>query len=395
MHLSRILSKAASAGIMSTTTVPTKATASAILQLKPLPKAGPYPTGDPYLFCVYHKDEYPPGNEAMEAPWRGNGSDFNPDNDFRMYHGQMIPGFPQHPHRGFETITATIEGLVDHADSVGNCGRYGQGDLQWMTAGGGIVHSEMFPLLNMDDYNPTRFFQIWLNLPARNKMVPPSFAMFWANAVPKYTTPDGKAKATIWAGDYYLEQEQEEEQSPDQEQAPKQVQNKPPPDSWASDPDNDVALIHITIQPGGTFIVPKAHDGTVNRSLFYIEGAAGTRVDGRSIPAKSSLILDPTVDTVTLENPASATDVAEFLWMQGKPIDEPVAQYGPFVMNTQAEIKQAFVDYQTTEFGGWPWPRDDMVFPREKGRFALLDGKESIPDEDHVDTTTTTKNEEL
>jgi redox-sensitive bicupin YhaK (pirin superfamily) len=346
----------------------TKAIGSAILSSRALPTSGPYPTGDPYLFCVYHNDLYPAGNDKMEAPRRGNGSDFNSSAPYRMYHGERVPGFPQHPHRGFETITATIEGLVDHADSVGNCGRYGQGDVQWMTAGGGVVHSEMFPLLNKKADNPLRFFQIWLNLPAKNKMVPPSFAMFWANEVPKFKTEDGKVRVTIWAGHYFGVEES--------------TQNNPPPDSWASDPTNDVALIHITIQPGGKLTLPRAREETVNRSLFYIEGGTGMLVDGKVIEEKVSLVMDPTRDVV-LELPETATQNGEFLWMQGKPIGEPVAQHGPFVMNTQQEIKQAFFDYQTTQFGGWPWPRDDMVFPIDKGRFALTGGKESFPkDED-------------
>ncbi len=144
----------------------------------------------PFLFCVYHKDDYPVGNERMEAPRRGNGSDFNPNFPYRMYHGVKIPGFPQvitslhyviihsqHPHRGFETITVALSGLVDHTDSMGNAGRYGNGDLQWMTAGNGIVHGENFPLINMDKPNPLRMFQLWLNLPKANKMVPPCFVM--------------------------------------------------------------------------------------------------------------------------------------------------------------------------------------------------------------------------
>jgi hypothetical protein len=85
----------------------TRVIGSAVLSSRPLPTAGPYPTGDPYLFCVYHKDQYPAGNGKMEAPHRGDGSDFNPSAPYRMYHGEKIPGFPQHPHRGFETITAT------------------------------------------------------------------------------------------------------------------------------------------------------------------------------------------------------------------------------------------------------------------------------------------------
>eukprot|EP00242_Pyramimonas_sp_CCMP2087_P012583 CAMPEP_0198221842 /NCGR_PEP_ID=MMETSP1445-20131203/85534_1 /TAXON_ID=36898 /ORGANISM="Pyramimonas sp., Strain CCMP2087" /LENGTH=144 /DNA_ID=CAMNT_0043900143 /DNA_START=187 /DNA_END=618 /DNA_ORIENTATION=+ len=134
-------------------------------------KAGmPMRTMDPFLFCVYHKDEYPAGNARMEAPRRGNGADFNPKAAYRMYHGDKVPGFPCHPHRGFETITATVTGLIDHTDSKGNAGRYGHGDLQWMTAGSGVQHGEMFPLVNDSAPNPTRFFQLWLNLPKASKM---------------------------------------------------------------------------------------------------------------------------------------------------------------------------------------------------------------------------------
>eukprot|EP00546_Thalassionema_frauenfeldii_P021140 CAMPEP_0178896178 /NCGR_PEP_ID=MMETSP0786-20121207/1013_1 /TAXON_ID=186022 /ORGANISM="Thalassionema frauenfeldii, Strain CCMP 1798" /LENGTH=349 /DNA_ID=CAMNT_0020566521 /DNA_START=41 /DNA_END=1090 /DNA_ORIENTATION=- len=336
---------------------------SAILSNKPLPTSGPYPTSDPYLFCVYHKDQYPQGNGKMEAPFPGNGHDFNPSNPYRMYHGDLIPGFPQHPHRGFETITATIDGVIDHADSAGNCGRYGMGDLQWMTAGEGIVHSEMFPLLKTDEENPLRFFQIWLNLPAKSKMVKPSFVMFWANDVPEFRSEDDKATATVWVGSNYWGIKKN---------------NSPPPDSWASDETNDVALVHIKIHPGGKIILPKAHESSVNRSLFYIEGSSGMLVDGQAINDKVFLSLDPTKD-VTLQLPDEHKTAGEFLWLQGKPIDEPVASYGPFVMNTQQEIRQAFSDYRETEFGGWPWPRDDMVFPMEKGRFALHEGKETEP----------------
>jgi hypothetical protein len=165
------------------------AAAHPVLKIEGLP-AGPMPTPDPFLFCVYHKDAYPKGDDKMQAPRRGNGADFEPSAAYRMYHGDRIPGFPQHPHRGFETITATIEGLIDHTDSAGCAGRYGQGDLQWMTAGRGVVHGEMFPLVNASAPNPTKFFQIWLNLPARSKMVEPAFEMHWASAISTIAMPE-------------------------------------------------------------------------------------------------------------------------------------------------------------------------------------------------------------
>uniref|UniRef100_A0A7S2LFS9 Pirin n=1 Tax=Leptocylindrus danicus TaxID=163516 RepID=A0A7S2LFS9_9STRA len=335
--------------------------------------AGPQPTQDPFLFCVYHKDAYPAATDStMEAPRRGNGQDFNPSAPYRMYHGDKIPGFPQHPHRGFETITATIDGLIDHADSVGNAGRYGEGDLQWMTAGKGVVHGEMFPLVHKDKPNHTRFFQIWLNLSKKDKMVDPSFAMFWANDVPKYTSADGKAAVTTWFGDYFI----------DNNIHPNN--NKPPPNSWASNPANDVAVLHITLQPGGTIIVPKSHIAPAdpcNRSLYLVEGYnLGVNIGGTVVKESEGqcIEVDSSVD-MELKLPADATGSCEFLLLQGKPIDEPVVQHGPFVMNTRSEINQAFDDYRRTGFGGWPWKRDDMVFPQDKGRFALLYGEETTP----------------
>ena len=285
-----------------------------------------------------------------------------------MYHGENIPGFPQHPHRGFETITATIDGIIDHADSVGNAGRYGKGDVQWMTAGGGVVHSEMFPLIEKEKDNATRFFQIWLNLPSKNKMVEPSFAMFWAHQVQVYKTE--KVSVTIWAGHGYFHVQQP---------------NTPPPASWANEPSNDVAIMHITIQPGGKLVLPKANEEGVNRSLFLIEGhGQGVLVDGSKQDMPVVLTVDSAKD-VKLELPESASSTSEFLLLQGKPIGEPVAQYGPFVMNSDEEINMAFQDYRRTQFGGWPWPRDDMVFPREQGRFARMNGEDTTPEQTCAD----------
>eukprot|EP00471_Norrisiella_sphaerica_P002078 CAMPEP_0184483708 /NCGR_PEP_ID=MMETSP0113_2-20130426/5385_1 /TAXON_ID=91329 /ORGANISM="Norrisiella sphaerica, Strain BC52" /LENGTH=353 /DNA_ID=CAMNT_0026864271 /DNA_START=42 /DNA_END=1103 /DNA_ORIENTATION=+ len=333
---------------------------SAIRQIRSL-GSGPFSTPEPFLFCVYHKDAYPEGDEKMQAPRMGNGQDFNPNAKWRMYHGSRIPGFPQHPHRGFETITATIEGIIDHTDSLKNGGRYGQGDLQWMTAGKGIVHGEMFPLVNMDKPNPTRFFQIWINLPKKNKMVQPDYIMHWAEDVKKVTSKDQKTKITVWAGE--LEGQKALE---------------PPKNSWAAYPENDVAVWHIEVLPGGTYTVPKAKGGnTVNRSFYFIEGK-NLEMNKEKVEPKSLIDVNAGVD-LQLSVPPSASRSSELLMLQGKPIGEPVVQHGPFVMNTQQEIMQAFIDYQRTRFGGWPWPEDDYVFPREKGRFSKKGKKVEYP----------------
>jgi len=322
------------------------------------PLSGPRcPTSDPFLFCVFHEDRYPAGDALMQAPVVGNGSDFDNAAPFRMYHGTRVPGFPQHPHRGFETVTATLEGTIDHTDSLGNAGRYGGGDLQWMSAGRGIVHSEMFPLVNADRPNTLRLFQIWLNLPARSKMTEPQFVMHWSPSIPRVTSPDGLARIAVWAGSLLGA-----------------TALPPPPMSWAANPQNDVGIWYMEISPGGQLTLPPAMDGS-NRSLYLFEGDA-LQVGPRTLKSSTMSTLHATVP-VTLHN--AGTHMAAALVLQGKPINEPVAQHGPFVMNTQQEIRQAFADYQRTQFGGWPWPKDDMAFPREKGRFALMMGVESYP----------------
>lgn len=323
----------------------------------------PAPTPDPFLFCVYHKDAYPAGNAKMEAPRQGNGADFDPNAEYRMYHGDRIPGFPQHPHRGFETVTATLQGTVDHSDSLGNAGRYGDGDVQWMTAGKGVVHGENFPLVKDDGPNPCRFFQIWLNLPKKNKMVDPNFVMNWNHEVPKVTQFDG-AVARVWAGNLHGV-----------------TAANPTPDSWANDPENDVGIWYIDVSPGSEFTLPKSivPGAGINRAVYIVENGVCT-VAGEAVTGQAHVTLDAKHDAV-LAVPATTTKHAEFLVLQGKAIGEPVAQHGPFVMNTETEIRQAFADYRRTQFGGWPWDDDAVVFPADKGRFSLLNGKEVMADE--------------
>src|SRR5258706_9262343 len=157
---------------------------------------------DPFLFCAHHDDPYPAGNArlgpAASLAGRNLGQDFDAADGWRMYHGEVVPGFPAHPHRGFETVTVVRRGLIDHSDSLGAAARYGHGDVQWLTAGRGIQHSEMFPLVDRDQPNPVELFQIWLNLPAADKLADPHFTMFWRDAVPHHAEPG--VEITVTAG---------------------------------------------------------------------------------------------------------------------------------------------------------------------------------------------------
>lgn len=321
-------------------------------------------TRDPFLFCVHHNDHYPAGNESLGLPpealtGRRIGNDFDLKDGFRMYHGSRVPGFPVHPHRGFETVTVVLRGLVDHADSLGAAGRYGVGDTQWMTAGGGIQHAEMFPLLNQDSENPLELFQIWLNLPKASKFVKPHYTMLWRDQTPIVTSKDSRGKEieiTVIAGKY-------------EDSAPP----PPPPDSWAANPDNKTLIWLARARPEASWTIPKSSSG-ISRTLYVFEGE-GVEIEAQKIESYNGVTLQP--DREIFINNGKAE--SRMLLLQSKPIEEPVAQYGPFVMNTQAEIEQAYADYRKTEFGGWPWPDPDPVHPKNKGRFAKhTDGREEI-----------------
>ena len=312
-------------------------------------------TSDPFLFCVHHEDNFPKGNDAMgpdPSMFQGRhmGDDFIVKDGFRMYHGKTVPGFPGHPHRGFETVTVVRKGLVDHADSLGAAGRYGNGDVQWMTAGKGVQHSEMFPLLEKEKENPMELFQIWLNLPKAKKMVDPHFTMLWSDSIPNYTHTDInnlKTSIEVIAGKI------------GEIKAP-----ACPPNSWANDPLNEVAIWNVKIEANGSWTMPKASAG-INRNLYFYEGSS-LLMAGKTIPKYSAVNVIPEQDLVI----KAGAEPVSILVLQGKPIAEQVIQYGPFVMNTKEEIQQAFEDYHQTQFGGWPWSRYDQVHDRSKGRFA-------------------------
>jgi len=332
-----------------------------IIRIRPLGFA--WETSDPFLFCVHHDDAYPKGNAqfgpAASLAGRDIGQDFTPKDGWRMYHGEVVPGFPAHPHRGFETVTVVLKGFVDHSDSHGAAGRYGNGDVQWMTAGSGLQHAEMFPLLHQDKPNPLELFQIWLNLPRAKKFASPHYKMLWAEEMTKLKISDnlgGLTQITLIAGNLAGADAL-----------------APAPDSWAADSSNEVAIWIIEMQAGAHWTLPSAVQA-VNRTLYFFQGS-GLQVGGETIPDYHAVDLQSD-QPVAL---AAGGQPIRMLLLQGRPIGESVVQYGPFVMNTQAEIHQAFADYRRTLFGGWPWQRSDPVHPGERGRFArYADGSEEI-----------------
>jgi hypothetical protein len=260
-------------------------------------------------------------------------------------------------------VTLDSSGYIDHSDSLGATARFGHGDAQWMTAGRGIVHAEMFPLVERERPNPTELFQIWLNLPRADKMVEPYFTMFWDHAIGQHSA-DGVLIRVV-AGRL------------DSAQAP-----PPPPSSWAARPESDVAIWTIRMRAGSRFSLPPAKLGS-NRTVYFFDGSAMT-IAGEPFRSHAAVRLEADAEVV-LE---AGSEACELLLLQGKPLGEPVVQYGPFVMNTPEEIRQAVADYQRTRFGGWPWPSDGPVHDRARGRFARhADGREEAPDGSSPGTT--------
>ena len=333
-------------------------------------EAGRIPGIDPFIFGAYHQDDYPKGNGQLgpdESLLAGReiGMDFGHPSGWSMYHGDKVPGFPAHPHRGFETVTIVRKGLVDHADSLGATARYGEGDVQWLTTGSGVQHAEMFPLVHEDKGNLLDLFQLWLNLPAKHKMVPAGFTMFWAGDIPHVVLANAEGKRTeveVIAGEFAPVDAVVAGASPASPGPVKPL--APPPNSWASQPGADVAIWILRMAPGASITLPAA-SASARRAVYLTTGSTLTvgsqRFDQRVMVEVKADAQAP------LHNEGS--ELIEVLVLQGKPIGETVAQRGPFVMNSQQELMRAIQDYQRTEFGGWPWPTAQHTHGQQ-GRFA-------------------------
>jgi redox-sensitive bicupin YhaK (pirin superfamily) len=221
-----------------------------------------------------------------------------------------LAGFPAHPHRGFETVTYMLDGHMQHKDSGGNTGDLGPGDVQWMTAARGVVHSEM----PQQSEGRMRGFQLWLNLPAKEKMKPAAYSDIAAAQIPVVNLERGAVK--VIAGRFGDTQGAVQGGATD-------------PHYW-----------DVHLEPGATFEarLPSQH----NAFVYAYEGEAGVGEEKKALPHRAAGLLS-TGDTVSL---VAGPKGARVLVLAGKPIGEPVVQYGPFVMNTREEIEQAIADYQ-------------------------------------------------
>jgi len=313
------------------------------------------PVQNPFILIARHVDRYPAGNGDM-APaafpddWE-RGNDFTSNRGWHMYHGEYVPGFPAHPHRGFETITYARQGTIDHFDSHGNYGRYSDGDIQWMISGKGLQHAEMFPLIHTDKENPFEIVQIWLNLPSHMKMAEPSYRMHWREQTPVVSLSEknpAENQLKVLVGRYFATAAQ-----------------RPADTSYGFDEDHYINVWDGHLKKGEEITIPKFPED-VKVQLYVADGLLAAA----DYEVVSDSLLVYTSDT---ELVFTAREDTEFMVFTGKAIDEEVFAYGPFVMNTREEVIQAYRDFEKNQFGGWPWSSSAPVIPSDKGRFSVHD----------------------
>ncbi len=227
-------------------------------------------------------------------------------------------GAPDHPHRGFETVTYILEGAFEHKDSQGNHGRISSGDVQWMTAGSGVIHSEMPVEEIRRNGGRLHGFQLWVNLPRRDKMMNPRYQELRAAEIPSATSPDGKVHAKVIAGESLGTHATIDTRTP-------------------------IMYLHVRLSAGARFTQPVPAD--YNAFAFVIGGEA--KIDEGRVRENDMAVFGRDGDEVVIES----ENGAELLLIAGLPLNEPMARYGPFVMNSEAEILQAIDDYQNGTFG--------------------------------------------
>ena len=233
-------------------------------------------------------------------------------------------GAPDHPHRGFETVTYLLSGGMQHRDSAGNAGQLNPGDVQWMTAGAGVIHSETPTPAFQATGGRSHGFQLWVNLPSRDKMMKPRYQDVPSESIPVVTSDDGLVRVKVIAGESLGARAVIDTRTP-------------------------ITYLHFTIKPGGRVAQPVP--SSFNTFVYVAEGEPAAGAPPRALRPGDMAIFGAEGDTVALSVPADAARPADVLLIAGEPLHEPVARYGPFVMNTRAEIIEAIEDFQSGRFG--------------------------------------------
>jgi redox-sensitive bicupin YhaK (pirin superfamily) len=233
-------------------------------------------------------------------------------------------GAPDHPHRGFETVTYLLSGEMEHKDSRGHAGRLTPGDVQWMTAGAGVVHSEMPSAEFQREGGRMHGFQLWVNLPQRDKMTKPRYQEIPQSRIPEATSADGRVKVRVIAGEAMGRRATIETHTP-------------------------IVYLHYSVEPGG--VVQQRVPADYNTFAYVIDGS-GLFGEQRERAGDGQMVMfAQDGDTIRIENSADEQQRLDLLLIAGMPLNEPVARYGPFVMNTEREIRQAFEDYVRGRMG--------------------------------------------
>ena len=233
-------------------------------------------------------------------------------------------GAPDHPHRGFETVTYMLEGRMEHKDSAGNAGAIGPGDVQWMTAGAGVVHSEMPGADLSRKGGRMHGFQLWVNLPKRDKMMKPRYQEIPSARIPTGRSSDGRVSVRVIAGEALGAKAVIETRTP-------------------------IQYLHYTLQPGARTVQAVPHD--YNAFAYVIDGAATLGPDAAPASRRQMVTFANDGDEVAIAAQEAAEQPLDVLLIAGLPLKEPVARYGPFVMNTRAELLQAVDDFQNGRMG--------------------------------------------
>src|SRR5678816_3850378 len=231
-------------------------------------------------------------------------------------------GAPDHPHRGFETVTYMLSGEMQHKDSRGHAGRLTPGDVQWMTAGAGVVHSEMPSAEFTRTGGRMHGFQLWVNLPKRDKMMKPRYQEIPGAQIPKVTSADGPVSVTVIAGEALGQKAVIETRTP-------------------------IVYLHYSIKPGG--VAKQQVSSTYNTFAYIVDGEGLFGAERERAKDGQMVLFAQDGDEVRIENSGNTT--LDILLIGGMALNEPIARYGPFVMNTEAEIRQAFEDFRLGRMG--------------------------------------------